>query len=69
LLWLCLVRPLEPLWQPLYRRPIPERRVLGSARQRLYEAAETAGHKITEAAGERVVGAVKERAWARSKKE
>jgi hypothetical protein len=40
---------------------IPERRVLGPARQRVYEAAETAGQKITEAAGERLRGAVQER--------
>jgi hypothetical protein len=39
---------------------IPEGRVLGPARQRLYEAAETAGQKIAEAAGERVMGTVKE---------
>ena len=39
---------------------IPERRVLGPARQRLYEAAETAGQKIAEAAAERVMGTVKE---------
>jgi hypothetical protein len=39
----------------------PERRVLGPARQRLYEAAETAGEKISEAslaAGERLKGGV-----------
>jgi hypothetical protein len=40
---------------------ISERRVLGPARQRVYEAAETAGQKITEAAGERLRGAVQER--------
>jgi hypothetical protein len=39
---------------------IPERRVLGPARQRVYEAAETAGQKITEAAGERLSGVIKE---------
>jgi hypothetical protein len=39
---------------------IPERRVLGPARQRVYEAAETAGQKITEAAGERLQERVKE---------
>jgi hypothetical protein len=39
---------------------IPERRVLGPARQRLYEAAETAGQKMAEAAAERVMGTVKE---------
>jgi hypothetical protein len=40
---------------------VSERRVLGPARQRLYEAAEAAGQQITETAGERVMGAVKER--------
>jgi hypothetical protein len=35
---------------------IPERRVLGPAKQRLYEAAETAGQKMAEAAAERVMG-------------
>jgi hypothetical protein len=39
---------------------IPERRVLGPAKQRLYEAAETAGQKMAEAAAERVMGTVKE---------
>jgi len=39
---------------------IPERRVLGPARQRVFEAAQTAGQKITETAGERLSGAVKE---------
>jgi hypothetical protein len=39
---------------------IPERRVLGPARQRVYEAAQTAGQKITEAAGERLSGVIKE---------
>jgi hypothetical protein len=38
----------------------PERRVLGPARQRLYEAAEIAGEKISVAAGERLKGGVKE---------
>jgi hypothetical protein len=39
---------------------IPERRALGPAKQRLYEAADIARQKITEAAGERLMGAVKE---------
>jgi hypothetical protein len=44
---------------------IPERRVLGPARQRLSEAAETAGEKISNAgleAGERLIRGVAERA-------
>jgi len=45
----------------------PERRILGPARQRLYEAAKTAGEKISEAslaAGERLKGGVEHAAGA-----
>jgi hypothetical protein len=50
----------------------PERRVLGPARQRLYEAAETAAKKISEAslaAGERLKGGVEDAVAAALKEE